>query len=98
MTYKVTVDHPTAGETKLYIHGLGEFMNGTTTEVDDEQVERFRSTNSVVNLSDAHPETGQRRAMPARGKDPTELNIFGVTIVKVADEDKSGDTPEGGDM
>jgi hypothetical protein len=83
MTYKVTVDHPSIGDTDLYIHGLGTFHNGTTTDVDDEQVERFRSMNSVVNVSDPHPETGRRIPLPVRAKDPTELNIFGVTIEKV---------------
>jgi hypothetical protein len=86
--YKVTVDHPNIGETDLYIHGLGTFRNGTTTEVEDEQVERFRSMNSVVNVSDPHPETGNRTPIPARGMDPTKLNIFGVKVEKVGGDDE----------
>jgi hypothetical protein len=96
MTYRVIVDHPNLGDQDVYIHGLGTFHNGTTTEIDDEQVERFRSINSVVNLSDAHPETGRRVHMPARGKDPTQLNIFGVKVEKVGDEGND-ETNEGGE-
>ena len=90
MTYQVIVDHPSAGDSDVYIHGLGTFHNGTTTDVDDEQIERFRSINSVVNLSDPHPVTGLRVHLPMRAKDPTELNIFGVKVVK-KDEGDSGE-------
>jgi hypothetical protein len=89
MPYNVIVDHPNLGEQSLYIHGLGTFENNSTTEVSDEQIDRFRAAHSVVNLSDPHPETGLRKHMPAMGRHPVDLDIYGVRVEPVGEEPKS---------
>ncbi len=81
MPYKVKVDHPTAGEQEIYIHGLGTFMNGTETEVDDEQAERYRAINAVQKQE--HTEDGGLITEVELAPEIDQLEIPGVTITKV---------------
>jgi hypothetical protein len=86
--YKVIVDHPTIGEgQKLYIHGLGEFTNGTETEVSDEQINTYRAAHAVVNLGNPDPGTGRVKHLPALGRHPVDQSIFGVRIEEVSKGD-----------
>jgi hypothetical protein len=82
MPYKVIVDHPELGEQSILIHGLGTFANNTTTEVSDEDVDRFRAANAVVNHTQ-DPETGQLDFKPELGPHPVDLEIHGVKIEKI---------------
>lgn len=91
MPYLVKVDHPNAGDQDVYIHGLGTFRNGTETEVDDDQVTRFRvatgTTQSGVfdeegKIVAPHNEDGTSETRFVMGAEPHELDIFGVTVTK----------------
>jgi|ERR1700760_4212450 len=102
MPFRVIIDHPDLGDQDMYIHGLGTFRNGTTTEVSDEQMMLFRATNATVNVSEPHPKTGMRKHVPALAKHPVDLKIYGVRVEEVkdksdkSDEDKStGEEGEG---
>lgn len=100
MPYEVTVDHPSIGEgTDLVIQGLGTFKNGTTTTVSVEQVNRYRSAHSVVDIIDEPQEDGSvnRTHKPRLGPHPAEQEIFGVKIVKVDKKDESKDDGEEGE-
>jgi hypothetical protein len=86
--YKVIVDHPEAGDTNLYIHGLGTFHNGTTTEVSLDQVRLFRAAHSVVETET--DEEGRMTHKPMRGPSPADLAPYGVRFEKIdADSDTS---------
>jgi hypothetical protein len=86
--YKVIVDHPNLGEeSSLFIHGLGTFKNHTTTEVDLEQVRRFRAAHSVVDLE--YDEEGHATHKPMRGPSPADLDVYGVTFEKIEDTEPS---------
>jgi len=90
LPYNVIIDHPSIGEgTDLYIHGLGTFKNGTTTEVSDAQIDHYRAAHSVVNVSNPHPETGRRKHTPALGRSPVDQDIFGVRVEHIDDEKES---------
>jgi hypothetical protein len=85
MPYNVIVDHPNIGEEgELYIHGLGTFKNGTTTEVSDQQIDLYRAAHAVVNISNPNAE-GRVKHLPALGRHPVDLNIYGVRVEKVED-------------
>lgn len=88
--YKVKVDHPNAGEQDIFIHGLGTFANGSETEVDDEQIARFRAMNSTQ-LTSSFDSTGKFAIHNVQQKSPEELNIFGVEITKVEDDTNNGE-------
>jgi len=90
MPYRVTVDHPNAGDTDVYIHGLGTFHNGTTYDVSDEDIERFRIMNSIVNVSNPD-KNGNRKHVPALAKHPVDLQIFGVRVERVDDDSSTGE-------
>jgi hypothetical protein len=81
MPYTVKVDHPSVGDSDIYIHGLGTFRNGTETEVDDDQVMRFRIMNATQVMSDFN-ETGGFSMEQQLGPDPSTLDILGVTVTK----------------
>jgi hypothetical protein len=91
--YKVIVDHPNLGEeSSLFIHGLGTFKNHTTTEVDLDQVRRFRAAHSTVEV--VHDEKGRATHTPSRGPSPADINVYGVTFEKI---DGSGDDKSTGE-
>lgn len=80
MTYTVKVEIPTAGDQAVYIHGLGTFPNNATSEVDDEQVERYKIIAGTQDIE--HHEGGSYTATFVPAPDPIELNIPGVEIKK----------------
>jgi hypothetical protein len=41
--YKITVDIPTAGDTEIFIAGIGQVRNKSTVEVSTEQARRFKT-------------------------------------------------------
>lgn len=89
MPYKVIVDHPSIGDgTELYIHGLGTFKNGTTTEIDDNQVDVYRAAHAVVDILEVPQEDGEplRVHKPRLGAHPVDQEIFGVRVVPVGGE------------
>lgn len=53
MPYKFTVELPSLAKgTKVQIYGLGEFPNGETTMVSDEEAEIFRALNATIATDD----------------------------------------------
>lgn len=82
MPYKVKIDHPNAGDTDLYIHGLGTFHNGTETTVDDDAWFRFRAGHAVVNTEIG--KDGLVTHDPQLGPDLEDLNLpEWISITKV---------------
>jgi hypothetical protein len=52
--YKFTVELPSLAKgTKVQIYGLGEFPNGETTMVSDEEAEVFRALNATITTDDS---------------------------------------------
>jgi len=90
LPYQVIVDHPSLGEQDLYIHGLGTFQNGTTTEVSDEQVQHYQAVHSIVE-STFDPETGAETRTGKPGAHPADQEIFGVRVVRMS----TGSSDEG---
>lgn len=80
MAYKLTVDHPNAGEgAQLSVHGLGTFENGKSYLIDDDLAEQFRQMNGQV--VSAYDEQGQPAASEyVLGPALDEIEIFGFTI------------------
>lgn len=90
MPLKVTVDHPEAGDQDIYIHGLGSFRNGTTTEVDDEQVMRFRAITATQEQT--HNEDGSLSVQSVLGPEPHTLEMRGFTFEQVGEDKDDLDT------
>lgn len=90
MPYRVTIDHPNLGEQDLFIHGLGTFANGSTTEVSDEDMDRYRAMHSIVNIS-SPDRNGNVKHMPALGRHPVDLNIYGVRVERLGDDNSTGE-------
>lgn len=103
MPYQVTVDHPNAGDSDVYIHGLGTFRNGETTEVSDEQVVRYRTMNGLQqsgifddegNVVSATDENGHFETRFTWAPEPHELDIPFITITKDGEEAKQDNEPK----
>jgi len=101
LPYIVKVDHPSAGDQDVYIHGLGTFRNGTETTVDDDQVMRFcimtgTQVQGIFNdegeVVAPHDEDGRSEVRFIHGREPHELDIHGVTVTK-KEEKPSAKTP-----
>jgi|ERR1700746_263484 len=92
MPYTVQVDHPEAGDSDLYIHGLGTFRNGTSTTVDDEQAELYRALNATQNQE--HTPEGGLIVESVLAPPIDELDIRGVTITKDKSQSSRGKAPE----
>jgi hypothetical protein len=112
LPYTVKVDHPSAGDQDVYIHGLGTFHNGTETEVDDDQVMRYRIAtgrqlqgvfNDAGDVVAPHDENGRSEVRFELGPEPHELEFYGVTVTKKEEKPstktatpKTSNTGEGG--
>lgn len=48
MDYELTVDIPTAGDTSVFIVGLGEVRNGSTVTIDSERAAQFKNFTGVT--------------------------------------------------
>jgi hypothetical protein len=91
MPYKITFDLPNLSKGQgVAINGLGEFKNGRTYTITDDQHDQFRAFN-VVQVDDE--ETGQVVNKPG----PTLLKALfqeGITVEKVTEEKASGPDSE----
>lgn len=86
MPYKLTVNHPSAGEgAQLSIHGLGVFENGKVYKIDDELADQFRRMNG--NVVQAQNEQGQATTSEfVLGPTLLEAEIYGVTVESMEEE------------
>jgi hypothetical protein len=85
MPYKVKIDHPNAGDTDLYIHGLGTFHNGEEATVDDAAWFRYRAGHAIVNTDIG--QDGFVTYDPQLGPDLKDLGLPDwISITKVDDE------------
>jgi hypothetical protein len=83
MAYKVTIDHPSAGESDILIQGLGTFPNHSETVVSNFQVRMFQHANSRVDSTT--DSDGKVTYEPSIGEHPVDLDIYGVRFEKVDD-------------
>jgi len=95
MPYTVKVDHPDAGDQDVYIHGLGTFRNGTSTDVDDEQAELYRAHNAVQ--TQVHTEDGGLQVTSELGPPLEELDSPWVTVTKAGSRSKKASEEKGGE-
>jgi len=85
MPYTVKIDHPNAGESDLFIHGLGTFHNGEEATVSDEQWFRYRAGHAIVNTDIGTD--GLVTYDPQLGPDLDDLNLPDwIKITKVDDD------------
>jgi hypothetical protein len=85
MPYKIKIDHPNAGDTDLFISGLGTFHNGTEATVDDAAWFRFRAANAQVNTE--IQEDGLVKYDPQLGSDLEDLNLPEWLSISKVDDD-----------
>lgn len=93
MPYKVIVDHPTLGETDLFIQGLGTFSNHTETEIPDERIDLYRASHATVDTK--FDKNGNVSNTPKLGPDPVELEFYGVRVEKVSESENEEQPNEG---
>lgn len=92
MSYVLKVDLPNASKgQQVSIPGLGVFEQGSTTELTDQAVERFRDAmGHTVDVTDSHGhkvgETWERGPTPLQAKWPA-----GVTVETSQQKKKEGD-------
>jgi hypothetical protein len=92
MPYTVKIDHPNAGDSDLYIHGLGTFHNGEEATVSDDQWFRYRAGHAIVNTEIGTD--GLVKYDPQLGPDLDDLNLPDWITITKADEETQNDEGE----
>lgn len=67
MDYELTVDIPTAGDTSVFILGLGEIRNGSTVTVDSERAAQFKNLTGTTLGRAAFQEGVSVKALRGKG-------------------------------